>query len=163
MLTSHFFTSLCRLSGIRQHQAVVYRPKGNGRAETALRLQRSDSPVSQLGHSPSNSPMEPKRPAGCLQPLLPPFFGLRAQPHLLWRRSPPWRSPKTVRMPQNILASGRKFPTEPKKRCKQSIPRLLHGTRKYFRRKGTQRGRKFGSRCAKTPQNKPKRSWTLGG
>ena len=38
VLTSHFFTCLCRLSGIRQHQAVVYRPKGNGRAETAVRL-----------------------------------------------------------------------------------------------------------------------------
>ena len=38
VLTSHFFTCLCRLSGIRQHQAVVYRPKGNGRAKTAVRL-----------------------------------------------------------------------------------------------------------------------------
>ena len=38
LITSHFFTCLCRLSGIRQHQSIIYRPKGNGRAETAVRL-----------------------------------------------------------------------------------------------------------------------------
>ena len=38
LITSHFFTCLCRQSGIRQHQSVIYRPKGNGRAETAVRL-----------------------------------------------------------------------------------------------------------------------------
>ena len=38
VLTSHFFTCLCRLSGIRQHQAVGYCPQGNGRAESAVRL-----------------------------------------------------------------------------------------------------------------------------
>ena len=27
VLTSHFFTCLCRLSGIRQHQSVIYCPK----------------------------------------------------------------------------------------------------------------------------------------
>ena len=38
LITSHFFTCLCQQSGIRQHQSVIYRPKGNGRAETAVRL-----------------------------------------------------------------------------------------------------------------------------
>ena len=38
VLTSHFFTCLWRLSGIIQHQSVIYHPKGNGRAETAVRL-----------------------------------------------------------------------------------------------------------------------------
>ena len=38
LIKYHFFTCLCRQSGIRQHQSVIYRPKGNGRAETAVRL-----------------------------------------------------------------------------------------------------------------------------
>ena len=38
VLLPHFFTCLCRLSSIRQHQSVIYRPKGNGRTEAAVWL-----------------------------------------------------------------------------------------------------------------------------
>ena len=56
VLTSHFFTCLCRLSGIIQHQAVVYRPKGNGRAETAVRLtiESLQKIVNEVAHQSSN-------------------------------------------------------------------------------------------------------------
>jgi len=37
LITSAFFQEMCSLLGIEQHQAVIYRPKGNGRAERAVR------------------------------------------------------------------------------------------------------------------------------
>ena len=36
-LTSQWFLTLCTLLGIEQHIAIIYRPKGNGRAEAAVR------------------------------------------------------------------------------------------------------------------------------
>ena len=38
LITSEFFTALCAALGIVQHRAVIYRPKGNGRAERALKV-----------------------------------------------------------------------------------------------------------------------------
>jgi hypothetical protein len=37
LITSEFFSDLCDLIGIAQHRAVIYRPKGNGRAERAVK------------------------------------------------------------------------------------------------------------------------------
>ena len=37
LITSHFFTTLCELTGIEQHSSIIYRPQGNGRAEAAVR------------------------------------------------------------------------------------------------------------------------------
>ena len=37
LLTSEFFQEICRNVGIVQHRAIRYRPKGNGRAERAVR------------------------------------------------------------------------------------------------------------------------------
>lgn len=36
-LTSTFFNSICRLSGVEQHNSTVYRPRSNGRAESAVK------------------------------------------------------------------------------------------------------------------------------
>ena len=38
LITSEFFQTLCELTGIEQHMAIIYRPQGNGRAEAAVRL-----------------------------------------------------------------------------------------------------------------------------
>ena len=35
--SSSFFTTLCELLGIEQHFSIIYRPKGNGRAEAAVK------------------------------------------------------------------------------------------------------------------------------
>jgi hypothetical protein len=35
-ISSHFFSHLCQLLGIEQHFSIIYRPKGNGRAERAV-------------------------------------------------------------------------------------------------------------------------------
>jgi transposase InsO family protein len=50
LISSRFFTTLCGLLGIEQHFSIIYRPKGNGRAEAAvkavvnmLRLSLADS------------------------------------------------------------------------------------------------------------------------
>jgi transposase InsO family protein len=37
LITSHFFTTLCELTGIEQHSSIIYRPQGNGRAEAAVK------------------------------------------------------------------------------------------------------------------------------
>ena len=37
LITSKFFQAMCEQLGIEQHSAVIYRPKGNGRAERAVR------------------------------------------------------------------------------------------------------------------------------
>ena len=37
LITSKFFLHVCEQLGIEQHSAVIYRPKGNGRAERAVR------------------------------------------------------------------------------------------------------------------------------
>ena len=37
LITSKFFMTLCESLGIEQHSAVIYRPKGNGRAERAVK------------------------------------------------------------------------------------------------------------------------------
>ena len=37
LITSKFFQTLCDMLGIEQHSAIIYRPKGNGRAERAVR------------------------------------------------------------------------------------------------------------------------------
>ena len=37
LISSKFFSTLCGLVGIEQHFAIIYRPKGNGRAEAAVR------------------------------------------------------------------------------------------------------------------------------
>ena len=37
MITGKFFQALCDQLGIEQHTAIIYRPKGNGRAERAVR------------------------------------------------------------------------------------------------------------------------------
>lgn len=37
LICSKFFVTLCQLAGIEQHSAIVYRPKGNGRAEIAVK------------------------------------------------------------------------------------------------------------------------------
>jgi len=37
LISSRFFTTLCDLCGIEQHFSIIYRPKGNGRAEAAVR------------------------------------------------------------------------------------------------------------------------------
>ena len=36
LINSKFFTSLCQLAGVEQHTSIIYRPKGNGRAERAV-------------------------------------------------------------------------------------------------------------------------------
>ena len=38
LINSKFMNTLCALSGVTQHTSIVYRPRGNGRAETAVRL-----------------------------------------------------------------------------------------------------------------------------
>ena len=38
LITSKFFTRLCELTGIEQHSAILHRPRGNGRAENAVRM-----------------------------------------------------------------------------------------------------------------------------
>ena len=38
LINSRFMNTLCARSGVTQHTSIVYRPKGNGRAETAVRL-----------------------------------------------------------------------------------------------------------------------------
>ena len=38
LINSKFFNTLCALSGVTQHTSIIYRPRGNGRAETAVRL-----------------------------------------------------------------------------------------------------------------------------
>ena len=38
LISSRFMNTLCALSGVTQHTSIVYRPKGNGRAETGVRL-----------------------------------------------------------------------------------------------------------------------------
>lgn len=37
LITSFFFRTLFEMSGVEQHSSVVYRPRGNGRAETAVK------------------------------------------------------------------------------------------------------------------------------
>ena len=37
LITAHFFTTLCDLSGVQQKQSPVYRPRSNRRAERAIR------------------------------------------------------------------------------------------------------------------------------
>jgi len=37
LISSKFFSTLCGLVGIEQHFAIIYRPKGNGRAEAAVK------------------------------------------------------------------------------------------------------------------------------
>ena len=37
LISSKFFTTLCDLVGIQQHFSIIYRPKGNGRAEAAVK------------------------------------------------------------------------------------------------------------------------------
>ena len=37
LISSKFFSTLCGLIGIEQHFSIIYRPKGNGRAEAAVR------------------------------------------------------------------------------------------------------------------------------
>ena len=37
LISSFFFTTLCELVGIEQHFSIIYRPKGNGRAEAAVK------------------------------------------------------------------------------------------------------------------------------
>jgi len=37
LISSSFFTTLCDLCGIEQHFSIIYRPKGNGRAEAAVK------------------------------------------------------------------------------------------------------------------------------
>ena len=37
LISSKFFSTLCGLVGIEQHFSIIYRPKGNGRAEAAVR------------------------------------------------------------------------------------------------------------------------------
>ena len=37
LISSSFFSTLCSLVGIDQHFSIIYRPKGNGRAEAAVR------------------------------------------------------------------------------------------------------------------------------
>ena len=37
IITSNFTTQLCLLSGIEQHQSVIYYPSSNGRAEAAVK------------------------------------------------------------------------------------------------------------------------------
>ena len=36
LITSKLFRTLCQLSGIMQKQSILYRPRGNGRAEAAV-------------------------------------------------------------------------------------------------------------------------------
>ena len=36
LITSRFFTTICQLAGIHQYQSILYRPRGNGRAERAV-------------------------------------------------------------------------------------------------------------------------------
>ena len=38
VINSRFMNTLCALSGVTQHTSIIYRPRGNGRAETAVRL-----------------------------------------------------------------------------------------------------------------------------
>ena len=38
LINSKFMNTLCALSGVTQHVSIIYRPKGNGRAEAAVRL-----------------------------------------------------------------------------------------------------------------------------
>ena len=38
LINSKFMNTLCALSGVTQHTSIIYRPRGNGRAETAVRL-----------------------------------------------------------------------------------------------------------------------------
>ena len=37
LISSKFFQTLCQILGIEQHFSIIYRPKGNGRAEAAVR------------------------------------------------------------------------------------------------------------------------------
>ena len=37
LITSEFFRALCDYLGIVQHTAIIYRPRGDGRAERAVR------------------------------------------------------------------------------------------------------------------------------
>ena len=37
LISSSFFNTLCQLIGIEQHFSIIYRPKGNGRAEAAVK------------------------------------------------------------------------------------------------------------------------------
>ena len=37
LISSKFFQTLCGLVGIDQHFSIIYRPKGNGRAEAAVK------------------------------------------------------------------------------------------------------------------------------
>jgi transposase InsO family protein len=37
LISSRFFTTLCSLVGVEQHFSIIYRPKGNGRAEAAVK------------------------------------------------------------------------------------------------------------------------------
>ena len=59
LISSRFFTTLCGLVGIEQHFSIIYRPKGNGRAEAAvkavvnlLRLSLADNPVNWISALP---------------------------------------------------------------------------------------------------------------
>ena len=38
LINSRFMNTVCDLADIQQHTSIVYRPQGNGRAETAVRL-----------------------------------------------------------------------------------------------------------------------------
>ena len=38
LINSKFMNTLCALAGVTQHTSIVYRPRGNGRAETGVRL-----------------------------------------------------------------------------------------------------------------------------
>ena len=38
LINSRFMNIVCDLAGIQQNTSIVYRPQGNGRADTAVRL-----------------------------------------------------------------------------------------------------------------------------
>ena len=38
LINSKFFNTLCSISGVTHHTSILYRPRGNGRAETGVRL-----------------------------------------------------------------------------------------------------------------------------
>ena len=38
LINSTFMKPVCAMSGVSQHTSMIYRPRGNGRAETGVRL-----------------------------------------------------------------------------------------------------------------------------
>ena len=38
LINSKFMNTVCAMSGVIQHTSIIYRPRGNGRAETGVRL-----------------------------------------------------------------------------------------------------------------------------